>query len=269
MHDDPFFQDDHQTYLIHDDELSPRARGANKAPVGRTVYPVEPRKGPWSGNNQLGITQDFLPDTNNRQTIMKMDEWGQTSVRTVMLGLEYNEDAVSDPAALEVQAYIEMGAGGTTQTVVMDWHNGVTFSAPMNAINIIAQYQTAVNVEDMGLRLTAIIGAGRVSSAPPTFTPQRVIIPAGTDALIDIPNFARELVVNERDLGGLVTSAYDPTIAYELRSIALSEIIATQPGDQVLALGGKFQIPNGARTLRVVNSSAQQAIPSLLFNLDL
>src|SRR5690348_14003177 len=72
------------------------------------VAPVIPSNGSWTGNNQLGIELPFAPDSNNRQTILKLDEWGPPDVWTISL---FTRDDLQVFQALGIKATIEFGAG--------------------------------------------------------------------------------------------------------------------------------------------------------------
>lgn len=103
------------------------------------VAAVTPRTGGWSGDNQLGYELPFAPDANNRQTVLKLDEWGPPEIWTVSLGIRY-KGLTSDTQTFDVAAQINFGAGGATQVVEMDWLNGARIALPMNAVNVVAKY---------------------------------------------------------------------------------------------------------------------------------
>ena len=71
------------------------------------VAPVIPSSGWWTGNNQLGNEVAFAPDANNRQTILKLEEWGPPEVWTVSLFLTHEIAAFN---AFDVTAELDFGA---------------------------------------------------------------------------------------------------------------------------------------------------------------
>src|SRR6266700_163117 len=122
-------------------ENAPVVHGPAGVPAVATVIPSN---GSWTGNNQLGALVDFAPDSNARQTILKLDEWGPPEEWTISLFLR---DQQQEFSALGIQAEINFGVGGGTQTVFVDWANGVEITKTMNAVNVIAQYSTNTFVE--------------------------------------------------------------------------------------------------------------------------
>ncbi len=195
---------------------------------------AHPRKGPWSGNNQLGYKLPFAPDANNRQTVLKLDEWGYPEVWTISLGIE------GFPAArfngFGVRANISFGDGGSTQTIDVDWRNGTQVSLVMNAVNVIAEFQDLdFDTEAEGLFLTVQVSPGnRPGGRPPVctlvsdgddlFLPapfpagtlmEFVQIPAGTNTgLLRLPPFAARVVAMPASLDPAVNAAFfsDTTI---------------------------------------------------------
>ena len=251
--------------ILTEDPFEFRARGQDSPNPSIIVEPIAPRRGPWSGNNQLGTTQPFSPDANNRQTILKLDEWGMPEVWTVMLGLDLDLDGLAPGSFLDVKAVVSVGTGGTTQEFEVDWKNGVTFSAPMNAINIMARYDNAANIDDSNLRLTATLGRGDFSGLPPTFTPPSsvTLLAGATSALIEIPAFASELVI------GNISLAYDPLVFYDILDLNGASAFQRYSGADMLALGGKVAMHNRSRFIQVRNTSASAVQMYPYFLLDL
>ena len=138
------------------------------APVGSAGLPpvatIVPRQGWWSNYPQLGEEQAFAPDANSRQLVLKADELGPPEVYTITLGIAYSEqDWPGTGRAFEVEAEINFGAGGATQTVKIDWAQGVQLSLPMNAVSVIANFrlgdaEAPRPPED--LRLSVMLGRG-------------------------------------------------------------------------------------------------------------
>jgi hypothetical protein len=189
---------------VFDDQFERRAHEIQRTPgQDRTVSTVPNKKGPWSGNNNLGIERPFDPDANNRQTILKLPEWGFPEMWTLCLGLYFDINtwapSGSNEPAFDVTAVIEFGSGGCIQTVECDWVNGATISLPMNAVNVIAQYNfdeenegVSPSEPPLDLRLRATLVRNQLSTILPTRTLKQPIID-GT--VINIPPFARRMQV--------------------------------------------------------------------------
>lgn len=182
---------------IFDEQFERRAHEIQRTPSANNAVNVIPAKqGPWSGNNQLGIERHFSPDANNRQTILKLDEWGFPEVWTLCLGMsEYSTFDNPDPISFSVTAEVEFGCGGVIQTVEMDWLQGMSISLPMNALNLVASYRTGSGEGSTSipadLRLRANIVRGRAHRSKPTLT---VFVPEG-ETTIEIPKFAQRVTV--------------------------------------------------------------------------
>ena len=184
------------THLMRDDftERAARHVARRDAPVGsQPVLPYEMRTGPWSGYNQLGIEAAFAADSNNSQTILKLDEWGMPADWTIALGMDFGD---VDSGGFDVTAQISFGSGGAMQVVEIDWLNGASITVPMNAVNVVALYnlqdlEAAPNVPaDLRLRVTLARGS------KPQRATRSLSFTSGTGVdLINIPKFARDLLV--------------------------------------------------------------------------
>lgn len=185
---------------LMDDQFERRARE-----IGRKTPPTQPVsvfpafKGPWSGNNQLGIEQPFAPNANNEQTILKLDEWGFPEVWTVMLGsnfnpLDVNNTSPSFTGDFYVNCLAVIGSGGATQEVSMDWMNGTVFRAPMNALNIVARFQNSARAPS-DLRLRVTISRGALPGFPPQNTRPFFAAAGTTSDNVPVPLFAKSFRV--------------------------------------------------------------------------
>lgn len=193
---------------IFEDQFERRSREKERQPPNLQPVTVVPnRAGPWSGNNQLGIEQPFAPDANNRQTILKLDEWGFPQVWTVCLGVDY--DAQNTPLLnlidFEVTALLQFGIGGVVQEVEVDWKNGATISLPFNALNVIALYNIIVGARSTStipdsLRLRASLSRGSLQNSEPTRS-----FSFRNDTLLDVdlPKFAKSLLICPADSNSL------------------------------------------------------------------
>jgi len=140
-----------------------------------SVYVQPAPHGIWSGNNNFGFETPFATDSGNRERIVNLPEWGEPAVWTVSLGIDYSENAwPSAPSrGFEVVAEVAYGTGGSTQTALVDWIQGATFSVPMNALSISATYSGPIIEEPPrppnDLILRVLIGRGTISTGlPPT-----------------------------------------------------------------------------------------------------
>lgn len=239
----PVFEADHSDTYV--DDFAMRAhreitrRDATQG--AQPVIPVETRGGAWSGYQQLGNEIAFAPDTNNRQTVLRLDEWGFPQVWTVMLAMDLPPGADS-VGGFAVTAEVHPGAGGTVDSFLVDWNQGVTFSVVCNAITINAIYSNVVNIPS-GLRLRAIIGRHTLFGAEPSVT-----IAGDSLALssfqAQIPKYAKYVeVLRGSGAGGDV---YAASTSYSFQSGPSSAGLAFLTGANLLAFGGRVGIPGGA-----------------------
>lgn len=231
------------------------------------VPPMPGSEMPWSGSNNLGNVVDFSPNTDNRQTILKLDEWGPPEVWTLTLGIDnpgdwsnFNNPPGTNLYNFEATAIIEFGVGGATQTVEVDWIAGTEISFPMNAISVICEYDEIFTTLNMlpppGLRLSAMLGRG---CGQRKFAPLRTIKVPDLDTLTgdfftELPPFTREIEVAWR-------ANIDPRVATTVMSIGQGSP-TTMPmvirgwGTAALTDGAKFGVIGGARNLKVGDSAA-------------
>lgn len=210
---------------------------AEMAPVsldGNTLLAVAPiiaRNGWWTGNNELGYELEFQDNVQNRQTILKLSEWGPPVTWTVTLGIEHDLIATLDNR-LDVKAVIEFGAGGATQEVMIDWREGNAISLPGNSFNIIAEYGD-IDTPPSNTRLRVTMARGSLLNPRPTLTQAFQFFPAPGFAqpLPAIPKFAQSLLVVPDDRSGIAQfiSAATPAIV---------ELFGTSDG---LVPAGAFQ----------------------------
>lgn len=178
-----------------------------------SVYVQPAPHGVWSGNNNFGAEIQFDPELGPRQRVLKLPEWGHPAVWTVSLGIDFAEE-VPPITGFEVIAEVTYGTGGATQTVVMDWIQGTTFSVPMNALSIDAVFAPAASAgQPQELTLSALIarGCGETRIPPTKFA---ALLDGTLQVSLDnnqivgtparVPKFARRLF-----LVPLTTLAYD------------------------------------------------------------
>lgn len=257
--DDPTLEDNP---VVFDDQFEQRSRELQHTPPASSATSIIPsKKGPWSGNNQLGIEQAYQPDGNGYQTILKMDEWDFPKLWTISLGIAYNPALISGGgnAQFSIDGLIQFGSGGVTQEFEVDWAEGTTFSIPMNAINVIARYSdfTSKNntPSDLVLRVNLSQG-GSPQGIPPTRSFLLDVANAAFEVVL-IPKFARRLRVQRGfgDVGG----AWDANVFYNFRGTGtgLAGDLGGFTGAEYLAnfAASGVPIPASARSVRITNIS--------------
>lgn len=261
-----------------DDQFERRAHEIQRTPGSNSTVSVVPMKrGPWSGNNQLGVERAFAPDDSNRQTIIRLDEWDFPQVWSVMLGVKYSDEAwgASASAAFAVTAEVEAGVGGAVQEFEVDWCQGTTFSMNMNALNIVASYRASPINLPSDLRLVATISRRKLTGLPPTRSFNlAAVVPGGVAAfseIIRIPDFARTVV--PMDNGSVPNTWFQPGIELQFLSNpnGLGGVCGRVNGVQLANyLAGGVPIPLFARYMRVsVDALVVAFSGNLIFNLGL
>lgn len=239
---------------IYNDPFEERVKDLNHPPGNST---------PWSGNNNLGITKPFEPDTNNEQSILILPESGMPEVWTVNLGIDIQE--IIDKRGFEIEAKILYGSGGATQTVLVDWKNGASISLPMNSCNVIARYKQLFSkvggLPEVDLTVTLAKG---FNTAEATYgvTPQTISAGASFNESTDgelarIPPFARKVRVS----GAGNPAAGNPFVAANILTFygvvqTTTPHLATYTGDQLLNFPDGVPIPPGARYIGFFNGTA-------------
>jgi hypothetical protein len=254
----PEMDDIDSFYELYEQDIESRVRNPRPSKTSPVVFPHESRNGVWSGNNEFGFASGFAPDSDNRQTILKLDEMGMPQVWTVMLGLDYNaEEFIPSSSSLDIIAEVSVGSGGTTQDFSIDWRQGTQFSMPMNAITIRAAYLRATNIDDIDLRLSARIGKGTTVGASPTLTPvpnpiDNVLI-GGAANQYNIPEYATHVQFFEYSNQPAISdnALFSDNTYISFRDGGVFE--AAIRGDRLLNFGNGFPIPGHARIMEVKN----------------
>lgn len=192
----PVFSPTESHALVDDFTLrAARMRARQQPPGVSQVYPVPLRNHAlWSGNNELGRQAPFAPDANNRQMILKLDEYGEPTDWTIALGMQYAETILG---GFDVTAEISFGIGGTTQTIEVDWRDGTILTLPCNAATVVAVYnlqdtESPPDVpDDLILRVTMARRSSGRRDATRSFS---YALGTNGDELA-IPFFAKDLLV--------------------------------------------------------------------------
>ena len=205
----------------------------------QSVYVQPTPHGVWTDNNNFGFSTPFGPQRSNRERIINLPDWGEPVVWTVSLGIEFSEKVwPGTTRGFDVVADITFGAGGATETVLVDWLAGTTFSVPMNAISINAFWASpetsggdAGRPEDV--LLSVLLGrGGRGGGLPPskfaTLLNGEPYVTMVDNAIAEpvarIPKFAKRLFIAPLDRDDLTSllgsnnfvrffSAPDPTVS--------------------------------------------------------
>lgn len=257
-----------------------RQRAKAQPPGIGSVFSLPPRNSPlWSGNNELGRETEFAPDSNNRQLILKLEEWGEPMVWTTMLGLIYTPVNLAGLGFYNVIAEVAAGAGGAVQEFEVDWVEGTTFSCPMNALTVTAKFEqiagTTLEVPP-DLRLRATVGRKPLSNAA---SPTRTLIsdtaPAASFSPVStlIPKFARRVTpIATFAGGGVFSQPYIAGISYAWQSnpSAPSSIGSFTGVDFLAGFGSNgIPIPPAARAITLVNGSGLDQHVAYVFHLAL
>jgi hypothetical protein len=250
------------------------------------VYVQPAPHGLWSGNNNFGFETRFLPNGGNRERIISLPEWGEPAVWTVSLGIEYSENAwpAAPSQGFEVVAEVNYGTGGATETVLVDWIQGATFSVPMNALSIEAFYGAPVSESPPNrpndVLLRVLIGRGSVSTgiSPTKFAPLldgntfatvtddvRVVPPAR------IPKFGRRLLLVPLSPDDAERLAYGATFvrffsAFDLTGSAFAT--GTYRIDSQNLISG-FPVPPFSKYVTVENIGGGIGSATAAFNFEL
>ena len=240
-------------------------RGLTGVPM---TAPVIPRNGGWSGDNQLGHIKAFQNNSRAQQTILKMDEWGPPVLWTVSFDIAERPD--DDLLIADIVAQIDLGVGGSTQTLLCDWNVGNQVSVTANAINVIALYRTlsvGVNSENLKLSVQLARGSRPSSGIAPVFTFMRKVVLAATPGpgnadRADLPNFTKaiRLIPSTANFPGAaadVTKVYDNNVILSQLDAANNVIAVGRSSDYVTS---SMPVVAGARFLRVDNLSASAIV---------
>ena len=243
--------------------LDSATRGSKvRSPV--PVAETFPRKGPWSGNNQLGVELPFTASPEHPQTLLKLDEWGLPEVWTISLGYRLDVD-IPAGQAFDALAEIEFGSGGITQQLVCDWEVGTVLSLPMNAVNVRARWNPAAQNLPFpeGVRISVQLARGAACAGSRATRSLPVVAEAGKTSVVQpLPAFARSV----RIIPG--SAADNPLVYASTFSFDFSANVSGVSGDgsvtgDHLGPDTAIRIPPFARYFSVTNTagSALACIP--------
>lgn len=239
-----------------------RYAAARRAKKVMRVMNIEPRRGGWSGNNELGYYLDIEGSTDLRKSVLKLSEWGMPEVWSIMLGLDTgNVNFTTTPTVFGLIAELAAGSGGTTQEVEVDWVNGTCISLPMNALSVIVSYDQALSgiPLDYGtLRARVTLGRGVRQGPDPIRTlhvDEADIAPGNFSEYVKIPAFARRLYVYH--ISG-TAALWTPGVEIRFTSNPFtgqpSEIVPTSYLHNALPDG--VNVPQYTQYVRLYNGSA-------------
>jgi len=254
--------------------MSKRDKGT---PMVQLAYP---RKGIWSGANQLGVELPFNPPSSagpegDMVTIFKMDEWGFPEDWTISLGLRI-ENPLPVGTIFDAIGNLSFGAGGITQTFEVDWVQGTILTLPMNAINVKARFNDLgaffgfAVPEGVHLSVIAARGATRHCRATRTIF---LNIPAGVapmfSPVFEVPKFAKSvniLPASAADAAIIFSAAF--RFHFRANSDPASTDVAVIPGTFLPpTIAGKVQIPAFAHYFTVENTGGAATQGSAVFGL--
>lgn len=255
--------------MIHTSKTGARAETAPVIFDSRGVpatAAIIPANGLWSGNNQLGYETPFAADNQNRQTILKLDEWGPPEIWTIGLYLIPSIPAQT-AGRFDITAEISYGAGGSTQVVNLDWMIGNQISLPMNAVNIIASYPELNPTDLAGVRLGVQLARGaRANTSPPIYTvARRVDVANSTFFSVPIPKLAKRMVAVPSDVADVAQFFSVTTSLYtESGNVVGSEVISATTGN----VDNGVEVRSAAHFFTVHNTGTNTLTLSIYAELD-
>jgi hypothetical protein len=240
--------------MVDDFSLRAARMQARAQPPGvASVFPLPMRVHPmWSGNNELGREITFAPDGNNTQMVIKLDEWGPPEVWSVMLGMSFDDENFAPASSgFAVTCRATFGSGGATQEVEIDWVKGTSFSATMNALNIVAIYTAAASVPD-NLRLRVTLARGKICNIPPQRARTFGVAGGALSTLIALPYFTKRVRLTGRSIG--LTDIYAATNSVNFYGTQdLGSVSAVIPADSFRYFDG-CPIPSFAKYIAYDNN---------------
>jgi hypothetical protein len=239
-----------------------RYAAIKQAKKAQLVELISPRRGAWSGSNELGYILDIEGSLDLRKSVLKLSEWGMPEMWTIMLGLDLtNVNFTGSVTSFGLIATISAGAGGTIQELEVDWVNGTMLSVPMNALSVGVSYDQffpgfPANYGTIRTRVTLARGL-RPGGIPPirTLHTEAALSNNNFSTLQSIPSFARKVALYTRDNEQNIL--YDPSNRIEFigspNTLLLLETVP-MPFQQYCLPEG-FMIPEGAYFVRMFNGS--------------
>lgn len=175
---------------------------------------VEPTVGHWTGNNEWGYRIDtFYPQLEGGLIPILNNPGLPGPPRSLALTLFRSALVAKLAVNAEIRAQLTYGAGGVSNTVLVDWGNGGSICIPCNTMRVDAisyapfappdVYNPTFNNAPVKLTLGAIIGVeGAVPALPPSFTTPFATVAPGATLVAVVPEFARVVVPVINDVGG-------------------------------------------------------------------
>lgn len=149
--------------------------------------------------NSVNIPADALP---NNETIVTVFDTGTVPIsdRPQMVTVDLSIDT-PNPIDDRVWAIIEAGCGGSSRTFSVDWERASQLAFPADRVRVDLRRVATIGSVAFKARACVGVGARSVSSLPPTWTTDVVIIPAaGSTLVLDAPPHAKSFSIITDDL---------------------------------------------------------------------
>lgn len=231
-----------------------------------TVHVVEPEEGSWSragkyGRSQTGpFPRSLAADP---VVIFSIDrQLGPPRPRTLHL---FRSDALIVPNVglnAEIYAAITYGVGGIQNQFFCDWLRGGQISLVCDSLRVEAvpyapNAATAYTppAQDQVQVLGAMLShEGSAPPRPPTFTTQRVVVPALASAVFAVPDFCRRVYPCVVGLAASVANV-DDLICLNFASIVVQSVtVRSAQIEGVIIPGGTTQIQINNRDGALANA---------------
>lgn len=228
------------------------------------VLILEPSKGDWLNNNNWGNShRGPIPAAAGVEIgVAELRETpGPPRVYTVQL---FRTIVHTDENNADVRAKVSYGVGGVRNSFQLDWVTGMQFSLLASYVKLDAvtyrpqEYNDYLASGSEQLTIAAAFGAGAIAHGPPIlYTEPAFLLLAGGDRFIDVPQFARAVIVRTYKNGAIVTANNNPatTTNISLQFFAGDSTAALQAVDAQIfasAVDG-IPLPGGTRQVDVVN----------------
>jgi hypothetical protein len=254
-------------------EHAAKLADADEVPKVQLAYP---KKGVWSGSNNLGYEIAFDLSTTTAQSILMLPEWGFPECWTVSLAVRFDQELVAGQF-FDCTAEIDFGSGGIMQSFEIDWVDGAVFSLPMNAVNIRARWNDLATLLGLGgpagVKVSALLSRGSPARSRATLSRFFILGHQGESSSTSsalphdkIPAFAKSaqiLPINSADVANLYDANFE--VSFFANRDATTPV-ATVTGD-FIDVNTKIPIPPFARYYGVKINGTASVAGWVIFNL--